>query len=164
MVAIRQHPGIYPSTHLSYAEALPYIEERRNDVGEEAQEAIVHNSGFWAHITKSKADLDHAGLISLSAADKASNLTVEDKKKASLRDREFRCFRTTAGLIGSDLREAQEGDEIAIIFGSKSPFIVRRIPEHNYFLLIGDCYVHGIMEGEAMKDLDESRVEDLWFW
>jgi hypothetical protein len=73
-------------------------------------------------------------------------------------------FETTAGLIGTAAPEAQEGDEIAILFGAPVPFVLRRDREHNHFLLIGECYVSSIMEGEAMKNLDESKVEDLWLW
>lgn len=40
--------------------------------------------------------------------------------------------------------------------------MIRR--DGNHYLLIRDCYVLSLMDGEAMKDLDESRDTDLPFW
>lgn len=53
---------------------------------------------------------------------------------------------------------AEPGDKICIVPGSCAPFVVR--PKGEHFQLIGECYVHGIMDGEAMKmgDLDEQIV------
>jgi hypothetical protein len=73
-------------------------------------------------------------------------------------------FESTAGLLGVAPSSTQPGDEIAIPLGSRVPFVLRRSQEHNHFLLIGECFVVGLMVGEAMEDLDETRVEELFFW
>jgi hypothetical protein len=39
-----------------------------------------------------------------------------------------------------------KGDVIAVLLGGTVPFLLRE-DGHNY-RLIGDCYVHGIMDGE----------------
>jgi hypothetical protein len=44
------------------------------------------------------------------------------------------------------------------------PFVRRWDLRHNHFLLIRGCFVLGSMEEEAMKDFDETKEEDLWFW
>jgi hypothetical protein len=44
-----------------------------------------------------------------------------------------------------------EGDIICPFFGMATPFIVRR--EENGFIVIGDCYIQGLIDGEAMKQL-----------
>jgi hypothetical protein len=33
------------------------------------------------------------------------------------------------------------------------PFILRE-DKDGFFMLVGECYVHGIMDGEAMKEQD----------
>jgi hypothetical protein len=42
------------------------------------------------------------------------------------------------------------GDEIALLFGLSAPFVVRQQGSTD-FKLVGECFVHGIMDGEAME-------------
>jgi hypothetical protein len=42
----------------------------------------------------------------------------------------------------------QTGDVVCILFGCKVPYILRPVDGH--YLLVGDAYIHGIMDGEAM--------------
>lgn len=52
-----------------------------------------------------------------------------------------------------------EGDLVCILFGTITPFILRPLAAGTY-LLIGDCFVHDIIYGEAMNILgDESTRE-----
>ncbi|KAF2143539.1 uncharacterized protein K452DRAFT_198784, partial [Aplosporella prunicola CBS 121167] len=39
------------------------------------------------------------------------------------------------------------GDRIAILLGGSVPFVLR--PYREYYVIVGECYVHGIMDGEA---------------
>lgn len=41
------------------------------------------------------------------------------------------------------------GDVVCVLFGGQVPFILRPNPDGNY-TLIGECYVSGIMHGEAL--------------
>lgn len=72
-------------------------------------------------------------------------------------------FVTGPGFVGCAPSSARVGDEIAIILGAPMPFVIRRDVEDHY-LLIGQCFILGLMNGEAMEGLDEQRVEDLHFW
>jgi hypothetical protein len=47
-------------------------------------------------------------------------------------------------------RLAEPGDLVCIPFGSKVPFVFRRVKDEGYYLNIGECYVHGAMNGEAL--------------
>jgi hypothetical protein len=62
-----------------------------------------------------------------------------------------RFFLTQAGYMG--LGKPKVGDEIYVLFGGNVPFVLRPVANTTYFSLIGDCYLHGIMDGEAMTDL-----------
>jgi hypothetical protein len=66
---------------------------------------------------------------------------------------------TAEGFLGQVPSEAQEGDCIAIIFGAPVPFVVREDRDH--WILIGECYVLGLMEGEAN---DPYKSEDMYLW
>jgi hypothetical protein len=57
---------------------------------------------------------------------------------------------TENGYIGLG-PPCHSGDYVCILFGGETPFILR--PKQADYQLIGDTYVHGIMEGEAVKSL-----------
>ncbi|KAL8743657.1 MAG: hypothetical protein Q9190_004015 [Brigantiaea leucoxantha] len=68
-------------------------------------------------------------------------------------------FTTSMGLLANVPRQSVAGDEVWILYGCKTPFILRRIERGH--LLVGECFVHGIMYGEAIKKEMgiESKVE-----
>ncbi|KAI1164195.1 heterokaryon incompatibility protein-domain-containing protein [Nemania serpens] len=57
---------------------------------------------------------------------------------------------TDGGLIGWVPEEAVEGDVVVIPYGSKVPLVVRSDGEGRY-RLVGDCYIHGLMDGQAIN-------------
>ncbi len=59
-------------------------------------------------------------------------------------------FTTKKGTIGLGPRSMRPGDLVCILSGGRVPFIVRA--EGSYFRLAGKSYVHGLMEGQAVKD------------
>lgn len=73
----------------------------------------------------------------------------------------YRRFGTTiSGYMGLFLAQAQKGDAISIIYGAPKPFAIRSNGQD--YQLIGECYVHGIMDGEAMESVDpEMQWEDI---
>ncbi|KAE9373955.1 HET-domain-containing protein [Stipitochalara longipes BDJ] len=71
-------------------------------------------------------------------------------------------FVSNDGFIGLVPQDAETGDEIVLLFGLTTPFVVRR-QASGHFTLVGECLVHGIMDGEAMEGLPEERVEDFSF-
>jgi heterokaryon incompatibility protein (HET) len=69
--------------------------------------------------------------------------------------------RTGRGYVGQFCVDAQFGDYIYIPLGSAVPYLIRP-GSNNKYKLIGECYVHGIMEGEAFDILEDS-INDLEF-
>jgi len=63
---------------------------------------------------------------------------------------------TRKGYFGLVPKESQPRDVVCVLFGAKTPFVLR--PHKNgAFFLVGECYVEGIMHGEAMKMLDRGK-------
>ena len=52
--------------------------------------------------------------------------------------------------IGIGPARMEEGDTIAIFNGDQTPTILRPDKETDRYNLIGDCYIHGLMHGEAL--------------
>jgi hypothetical protein len=60
-------------------------------------------------------------------------------------------FRTESGLLGTGPRSVQVGDSVWIVPGVKVPMILRKGDRRNHFRIIGNAYVHGCMQGEALE-------------
>jgi len=63
---------------------------------------------------------------------------------------ERRLFRSVQGYVGLAPVNAQPGDIICLFFGSYLPHVLRPALKDKY-RLVGEAYVHRIMDGELMK-------------
>ncbi|CAG8040268.1 unnamed protein product [Penicillium salamii] len=52
---------------------------------------------------------------------------------------------------------AKKGDHVVVLEGSRVPFVLRKV-DGGFWKVIGECYVHGIMYGEAF---DAQKCEDI---
>jgi hypothetical protein len=66
-------------------------------------------------------------------------------------------------MYGSDEDQVRVGDKIAIIFGCSTPIVIR--PQGSHFLVLGEAYVQGMMDGEALEFLKSGQcdVQDFLF-
>ena len=78
-------------------------------------------------------------------------------KKVSGHTANRRLIRSEKGYIGLAGMMVRKGDLIILCKGGKLPLVVRREYE-NDFKLIADCYVHGIMSGEAFRERDCGEI------
>ena len=65
-------------------------------------------------------------------------------------------FTTKYGRIGLGPKSLREDDVVVVLFGGKWPFVLREQEDH--YIIIGHSYVHGIMHGEAVRDMETSNV------
>ena len=70
-------------------------------------------------------------------------------------DLRYRClgrklFSTASGHIGLGNVTLEPGDLVCVFLGGRTPFIIRPVGEKYQF--VGDCYVHGIMQGQALEE------------
>lgn len=61
-----------------------------------------------------------------------------------------RFFKSEAGRFGWAVVGAEPGDCIVILHGGKYPFLMRPSEPPGSFKIIGDCFLQGVMEGEAV--------------
>lgn len=52
----------------------------------------------------------------------------------------------------------EEGDVICILRTCSVPYVLRRL-ENGRYGLVGDCYIHGVMEGELLDSLEFETIE-----
>jgi hypothetical protein len=84
-------------------------------------------------------------------------------------------FHTKKGFVGLGPGALRTGDFVAVLLGSDVPFVIREvwkegdesiemrreanrpIPMDMKFQLVGECYVHGLMQGQAVKGIEIER-------
>jgi len=76
-------------------------------------------------------------------------------------------FLTEEGYMGTGPLSLVEGDQVYVLKGSNVPFILRPVNRPDdaqrrsgvdgdlYCTMVGDCYCHGMMDGEAIRKLPE---------
>lgn len=70
-------------------------------------------------------------------------------------------FTTESGFMGIGMEAIREGDQVCVLFGGITPFILRKQDETH--ILIGECYVEGLMKGEAIDLLQSGQLMDEEF-
>jgi hypothetical protein len=71
---------------------------------------------------------------------------------------------TKRHLVGLIPQHARIGDQICILYGCSVPVVLRKHPGSNgypYWHLIGDAYVHGVMDGEAIRESSKEALESV---
>ena len=71
---------------------------------------------------------------------------------------------TKHGHIGLGPEGMQSGDTIAILYGCQWPVVLRPLQKTGEYKLLGMAYVHGIMDGEAVREHKAKGLEDTEFW
>lgn len=67
-------------------------------------------------------------------------------------------FVTQTGYIGLGPLTMQATDMVCVLLGCSVPVVIRR-EGPNRLVLVGECYMHGIMDGEALKPGWEGELE-----
>lgn len=65
------------------------------------------------------------------------------------------------GYIGLVPPGAQEDDHICVLFGCTVPVIIRKV--YDYHTFIGESYVHSIMDGEAISQMNDGALTEEEF-
>jgi hypothetical protein len=73
-------------------------------------------------------------------------------------------FETSRGYFGLGPVGLQTGDDVCVIFGCNIPHILRICRGTREHLLVGETYVHGIMNGEVIKMVDENKIKPVDIW
>ncbi|KAF5573203.1 het-6OR heterokaryon incompatibility (het-6OR allele) [Fusarium pseudocircinatum] len=140
-------------------------------------ESVFGKPEVWELINGRLAQLspdDMETLLSHMDILKGVSSDVEDDSMAFWRDivscRGRKFFVTEKGYIGNGLSCVEPGDSVCILFGGDTPYIVRpNSPSSNEYLFLGNAYVHGIMDGEAIttwegqKDSDDAKFQEQLF-
>ncbi len=70
---------------------------------------------------------------------------------------------TREGYIGLAPPKALPGDHVCVLLGCATPLLLRPVPNHQ-FRVVGECYVHGLMDGEAFLGPLPDQKRDSYKW
>ncbi len=115
------------------------------------------------YLIKTLANSDVCPKVHQLAAEAAGVHKDEDWSRASNGASKNRKFSTTErGYYVLGPKVMEEGDIVCVLSGGKMPFCLRPWRDHQY-LLVGECYVHGFMDGEAMEMLNRREISEKTF-
>jgi hypothetical protein len=71
--------------------------------------------------------------------------------------RNRRLFRTAKSYLGLGPLSVQPGDQVWLFLGARIPFVLRKVSDEgswksDHRKFVGEAYVHGIMDGEALRE------------
>lgn len=100
---------------------------------------------YWCRIIESEREPQLSSTEGAAAAEYNRMCTGFTERR--------RTFRTRTGYIGLTAAGAAPGDVVCIFLGGVTPFVIRSRGNGRYDL-VGEAYVHDIMQGEAMSMSD----------
>lgn len=69
---------------------------------------------------------------------------------------------TENGSMGMIPAASARGDIVCTLMGARWPFVIRINEDENSHRLIGECYFHGMMDGEILRSPNlESKLQDI---
>lgn len=111
-------------------------------------DSVSESSTGYVYLTEGKLgtverekEVERESISSDSTSDSAASI-----KRAAIK-RSF--FVTEKGYMGLGPSSIEEGDLVYVLSGGQAPFILRPKVLREGFSLVGESYVHGIMDGEA---------------
>jgi hypothetical protein len=128
------------------------------------------DNGFFKHYSLTSFREDRAATESIAryTTDQlklkgGEDPVIETKKALILENYSIRNFSfliTDNGRMGLAAKVAEPRDKVCVFHGYAFPFLIRKAGEH--YKLLGPCYIHGLIEGEAFQELKAGRLEEEW--
>lgn len=158
-----KRPGLPPKETMSLkvAKALGYItDEKDTSKGESSDKEIVVAREFHDAYESRKESLSKHEMLNIGKEKlfdfcqeswKADQACTHFSRRMNDVAVGRRLIVSDRGFMGLAPEHSKKGDMMCILFGGRAPFILRESAGGGH-RLAGECYVHGIMDGEALND------------
>jgi hypothetical protein len=114
----------------------------------------------YEHLTNKRKSNDEPPRL-LSKVSPNSGWNREHESKVRLLCTGRRYIITKKGYLDLGQGCADIGDKICVLFGGNTPYLLRQDSGHHR--MIGECYVHGIMQGEVIEEWEAGRLTQECF-
>ena len=153
------------------------------EVGGHINRGKVSDDWFWRTLV---ADRDSTGMVCPAWYKLASEHVLQSGEGADLDTRQL-MFKTPPGIVSEFLRRVhsviwgrrlaildqgyvvlapgscEPGDLVTILRGCSVPVLLRRSDRLHCYTVVGECYVHGMMDGEARILEEQGKVHTRSF-
>ncbi|KAI1453486.1 HET-domain-containing protein [Annulohypoxylon moriforme] len=137
--------------------------------GREGKTYVDINDNVWLgqaaeYLVKTLGESEAISPILRSLGKEAKVNTVKNEfgRLANGASKNRRFARTSKGYYVLGPAVMEKDDIICVLFGGKMPFCLRPLGEERY-MLVGECYVHGLMKGEAMDMMVKGEfIEEIF--
>lgn len=68
---------------------------------------------------------------------------------------------TEGNHIGMGVKMSQPGNIVCMFFGHSLPYLLREAGDQ--YMVLGICYLHGYMDGEAIEEMRAGKRKEQWF-
>jgi hypothetical protein len=93
------------------------------------------------------------------ASDDSSTLEYQTQVYQICNER--RIFRTKNGSCGLGPQCMRTGDIVVVLYGGETPYVLR--PHGDKYLLMGETYIDGIMNGQIIDEMEAGRLQEQEF-
>lgn len=175
---MNQFENPYPTTELSYPEAYQKTVYPKIPDGFRPLERANGAPSFWEYTNNHKPETQPSSLdcsnpqtssttqprytvrdlqsyLPNPSTSLDTNSQIQHHTRAPGPGRAF--FVSTTGFIGLCPKNTIPGDEIYILLGAATPFVIR-VPEDKVVRFVGECFVLGVMHGEAVEGRPKQRA------
>ncbi|CZR56554.1 uncharacterized protein PAC_06443 [Phialocephala subalpina] len=120
-----------------------------------------HRASLFFSLTKKLLPglLEGTQMPNFERGESDESITAQEEhasvSSAALRIHANRFIVSASKHVGLAPQATQEGDKIVVLLGCDFPVIMRNL--RDYWILIGEIYVDGIMYGEAMTELQSGK-------
>lgn len=129
------------------------------------------NAPSWYHramlycLSHRTSDINTKNLIAEYEAESSLVVDFLRRVQAVIWNRKFlTCAK--GDWVGLAPMAAQTGDVVTVLYGCSVPVLLRPVKEMGslvYWNVVGECYVHGIMDGEMVRDDPQAMDRDEYF-
>ncbi|KAI0471591.1 heterokaryon incompatibility protein-domain-containing protein [Xylariaceae sp. FL0804] len=114
---------------------------------------------FWQRVVAARGQLNSAQLENLLPQQLQQAIHFMEAHKMAAYGRRF--FITKKGYMGLCHPTARAGDLVVLLAGGKTPYVLKsKLGIKKAYYFIGECYLHGVMQGEAMADANGGAFEN----
>ena len=160
-----------PVQHSLESETKAYLRHRRNEITRATRRDVAMSLSADADLQAVLGELhpEEAIFIEMSLVETQMAKLRSDMEREKRERREWtfkhrllttrakdtifyrRLVWTENGLFGLVASHAQQGDLLYAIYGGQVLYLLRKIENENAYTFIGECYIHGLMDGKAVE-------------
>ena len=110
-----------------------------------------------AELSERFGEQEESSKINLNDLSKQTSFVSRFKDTTEWMQR--RLMTTKDGKIGMVPGRTQKEDQIWVLFGCSIPLVLRKCKAEGSYEVVGECYLHGYMNGEIIKELQDGKVK-----